>query len=37
VEQLGGVIVGAAFLIELTYLNGRDKMKGIDVFSLVKY
>ncbi|MBP1930448.1 adenine phosphoribosyltransferase [Ammoniphilus resinae] len=37
VEELGGVIVGAAFLIELTYLNGRDKMKGIDVFSLVKY
>jgi adenine phosphoribosyltransferase len=37
VHQLGGVIVGAAFLIELTYLKGRDKIEGIDVFSLVKY
>lgn len=37
VRQLGGEIVGAAFLIELTYLNGRDKIKDIDVFSLVKY
>jgi adenine phosphoribosyltransferase len=37
VKQLGGEIVGAAFLIELTYLNGRDRIKDIDVFSLVKY
>lgn len=37
VRQLGGEIVGAAFLIELTYLNGRDKIKDIDVFSLLKY
>lgn len=37
VRQLGGEIVGAAFLIELTYLNGRDKIKDIDVFSLIKY
>lgn len=37
VRQLGGEIVGAAFLIELTYLNGRDKIEGIDVFSLIKY
>lgn len=37
VRQLGGEIVGAAFLIELTYLNGRDKINDIDVFSLVKY
>lgn len=37
VRQLGGEIVGAAFLIELSYLNGRDKIKDIDVFSLIKY
>jgi adenine phosphoribosyltransferase len=37
IRQLGGNIVGAAFLIELTYLNGRNKIDDIDVFSLVKY
>jgi adenine phosphoribosyltransferase len=37
VEQLGGVVVGASFLIELSYLNGREKLGGIPVFSLVKY
>jgi len=37
VRQLGGDVVGAAFLIELGYLTGRDKLDGIDVFSLVKY
>ncbi|WP_010498694.1 adenine phosphoribosyltransferase [Paenibacillus elgii] len=37
VEQLGGEVVGAAFLIELLELNGRDKLDGIEVFSLVQY
>ncbi|MBO9609016.1 MAG: adenine phosphoribosyltransferase [Paenibacillaceae bacterium] len=37
VQQLGGVVVGAAFLIELTYLSGRDHLNGIDVVSLVQY
>ncbi|MFK7696543.1 adenine phosphoribosyltransferase [Paenibacillus sp. HJGM_3] len=37
IEQLGGQIVGAAFLIELSYLNGRDKLGNIDVMSLVTY
>ncbi|WP_409341616.1 adenine phosphoribosyltransferase [Paenibacillus sp. MBLB4367] len=37
IEQLGGDIVGAAFLIELSYLNGREKLNGIDVVSLVTY
>ena len=36
-EQLGAEVVGAAFLIELSYLNGRDKLKGYDLFSLVTY
>ncbi|WP_159881192.1 adenine phosphoribosyltransferase [Paenibacillus puerhi] len=37
VKQLGGEIVGAAFLIELLDLNGRDKLDGIEVLSLVQY
>lgn len=37
VRRLGGEIVGAAFLIELSYLNGRDKLGDIEVFSLMKY
>ncbi|GLI06566.1 adenine phosphoribosyltransferase [Paenibacillus tyrfis] len=37
VKQLGGEVVGAAFLIELLELNGREKLDGIEVFSLVQY
>lgn len=37
VRQLGGNVVGAAFMIELTDLNGRDKLEGIDVFTLMQY
>jgi adenine phosphoribosyltransferase len=37
VRQLGGEIVGAAFAVELNFLNGRAKLPGVDVFSLLKY
>ena len=37
VHQLGGQVVGAAFLIELSYLDGREKIAGTDIFSLVTY
>lgn len=37
VEQLGGSIVGLAFLIELTFLGGRGKLKNYDVFTLIRY
>ncbi len=37
VRQLGGRIVGAAFLIELAFLKGRDRLKGYDVYSVVTY
>ena len=37
VEQLGGEVVGLAFVIELEFLNGRDRLAGYDVFSLVQY
>lgn len=36
VEQLGGKIHGLAFLIELTFLKGREKIKKYPVFSLIK-
>ncbi|OXM86817.1 adenine phosphoribosyltransferase [Paenibacillus rigui] len=37
VKQLGGEVVGAAFLIELDELNGREKLGNIDIISLVQY
>ena len=37
VEKLGGKINGIAFLVELTFLKGREKLKGYDTFSLLKY
>ena len=37
VERLGGVIVGAAFLIELAFLGGRDRLNGYHLNSLIVY
>lgn len=37
VQKLGGVIVGIAFLVELTWLKGREKLDGYHVLSLVGY
>jgi len=37
IQQLGGVVEGAAFAVELTFLNGRKKLNGFDVFSLIQY
>lgn len=37
VEQLGGKVVGAAFLIELVELAGRNKLSDIEVISLMTY
>jgi adenine phosphoribosyltransferase len=37
VEQLGGEVVGVAFLIELEFLNGREQLEGYDVHSLISY
>ena len=36
VSRLGGKIVGATFVIELSFLNGRGKLPGIDVQSLIQ-
>ncbi len=37
VKGLKGEVVELAFLIELTFLKGREKLKGYPVFSLIKY
>lgn len=37
VERLGGVIVGVSFLIELEFLNGRDRLGGLDIYSIIRY
>jgi len=37
VEELGGIVVGCAFLIELSYLNGLEKLDGYDVLTLMRY
>lgn len=37
VEKLGGIVVGLGFLIELEDLDGRSKLSGYKVKSLIKY
>ena len=37
IQQLGGIVEGGAFAVELTFLNGRKKLTGLDVFSLIQY
>jgi adenine phosphoribosyltransferase len=37
VEQLGGIVVGALFVVELTFLHGRDRLSGYDVHALISY
>ena len=37
VEQLGGVVVGACFIIELTFLGGRERLEGLDLHALISY
>ncbi len=37
VEQLGGTVAGVVFLIELTFLNGRERLGGYDVHALIQY
>jgi adenine phosphoribosyltransferase len=36
-ESLGANIAGLGFVVELTFLNGRDKLKNYDVMSLLRY
>jgi adenine phosphoribosyltransferase len=37
VKQMGGEVVGLGFVIELTFLKGRDRLRGEEVFSLIQY
>jgi adenine phosphoribosyltransferase len=36
-ERLKAEVVGAGFLVELTFLEGRSRLHGIDVLSLIQY
>ncbi len=37
VKKLGGTVIGAAFAVELKFLFGRARLRGIDIFSLIQY
>ena len=37
VQQMGGQVVALAFLVELVFLDGRKKLNGFEVFSLLQY
>lgn len=37
VERLGGIVVGVAFVVELTFLPGAERLNGYDLLSLVQY
>lgn len=37
IEKLGGEVVQVSFIIELSFLNGRDKLKSYDVRSIINY
>jgi adenine phosphoribosyltransferase len=37
VEQLGGSVAGLGFVLELTFLSGREKLEGYDIFSVLQY
>jgi adenine phosphoribosyltransferase len=37
VEQLGGEIIGISFLVELSFLNGREKLGDYDIHSVISY
>lgn len=37
VESVGGDVVGLGFVVELGFLNGRDRLEGYEVESLIRY
>jgi len=37
IERLGGTVVGLAFLIELKFLNGRQRLNGYNIHSVIQY
>lgn len=37
VRQLGGEVVGACFIIELSFLDGRERLSDLELFALIEY
>lgn len=37
ITKIGGKVIGISFLIELTFLHGRERLKGYNIHSLIKY
>ena len=37
VEDMGGIVAGIGFVVELKFLEGRKKLKGYDIYSLIQY
>ena len=37
VQRLGGTVVGACFIIELTFLGGRERLSELDLHALIEY
>jgi adenine phosphoribosyltransferase len=37
IEKLGGEVVSLAFIVELSFLNGRKKLDNYDIFSMIQY
>ncbi|OPX17762.1 adenine phosphoribosyltransferase, partial [candidate division WOR-3 bacterium 4484_100] len=37
VEKLEGEVIGCAFVIDLTYLGGKERLKEYDVYTLIEY
>jgi adenine phosphoribosyltransferase len=37
IERLGGKLEGYAFMVELDFLSGRDKLDSQNIFSLIRY
>jgi adenine phosphoribosyltransferase len=37
IEDLGGIVAGMVFLVELTFLDGREALDGYDIYSVIEY
>lgn len=37
IERLGGVVAGLAFIVELTFLEGRKRLTNYDLYSMIQY
>ncbi len=37
IRKAGGEVIGCAFLVELSFLGGREKLRPYEVFSLISY